>query len=271
MKFRQNNLAMLGLILLTCVACLAILGPWLSRHTYFETQLELKNMPPSSQFWFGTDDLGRDVFTRVWIGARISLSIGLAAALLDLAIGVLWGGVAGLSGGAVDSLMMRTADTLYSLPYLLVAILLLVLMGPGIPSLLASMTAIGWITMARIVRGQTLQLKQQEFVLAARALGAGFGRTLAVHILPNAAGPIIVTLTFTIPGAIFTEAFLSFLGLGVSAPLSSLGTLVSEGLPALQYYPWRLFFPGLILSCTLLAFNLIGDGLRDHFDIRENS
>lgn len=269
-RFRQNSLAMLGFFLLTLVACLAIIGPWISGHTYYDIQLELKNLPPSSQFWFGTDDLGRDLFTRVWIGARISLSIGLAAALLDLAIGMLWGGIAGLSGGFVDTLMMRIADILYSLPYLLVAILLLVLMGPGIPSLLTAMTAIGWITMARIVRGQTLQLKTEEFVLAAQALGAGFGRTLAIHILPNAAGPIIVTLTFTIPGAIFTEAFLSFLGLGVAAPLSSLGTLVSEGLPALQYYPWRLFFPGLALSITLLAFNLIGEGLRDVFDIREN-
>ena len=242
----------------------------ISGHSYDATELELKNQPPDARFWFGTDDLGRDLFTRVWIGARISLAIGVSAALLDLMIGVLWGGVAGLAGPPFDNLMMRTADILYSLPYLLVAILLLVMMGPGLLSLLAAMTAIGWITMARIVRGQTLQLKNQEFVLAAEALGAGFGRILTRHILPNALGPIIVTLTFTIPGAIFTEAFLSFLGLGVQAPLSSWGTMVSEGLPALSYYPWRLFFPGLFLSLTLLAFNLVGDGLRDAFDIREH-
>lgn len=267
--FKANPLALSGLILLACIALMALFGPWLSGHTYFNTQLHLKNLPPDSHFWFGTDDLGRDLFTRVWYGARISLTIGLTAALMDLAIGMSWGGIAGLAGGLLDTILMRIADILYSLPYLLVAILLLVWMGPGLLSLLVAMTAIGWITMARIVRGQALLLKEQEYVLAAQALGANFSRILLHHILPNAWGPILVTLTLTIPGAIFTEAFLSFLGLGVQAPLSSWGTMVHEGLPAMSYYPWRLFFPGLCLSLTLLAFNLVGDGLRDALDRRE--
>lgn len=269
-RFRGNRLAVLGLVLLISLLLLAIAGPFISGHSYDNTELELKNLPPDSRFWFGTDDLGRDLFTRVWTGARISLAIGLTAALLDLAIGALWGGIAGLAGGAIDTAMMRTADVLYSLPYLLVAILLLVIMGPGLLTLLAAMTVIGWITMARIVRGQALLLKKQEFVLAAEALGASFRHQLIRHILPNTLGPIIVTLTFTIPGAIFTEAFLSFLGLGIQAPLSSLGSMISDGLPAMSYYPWRLFFPGLCLSLTLLAFNLVGEGLRDAFDVREH-
>lgn len=248
---------LLGLILL-----LALLGPLVSGHRFDETALELKNLPPDRHFWFGTDDLGRDLFTRVWIGARISLAIGLLAALLDLGIGMAWGGIAGLAGSRVDKALMRTADILYSLPYLLIAILLLVILGPGLISLLAAMTVIGWITMARVVRGQALQLKNREFVLASQALGASFSRILMRHILPNAVGPILVTMTFTISGAIFTEAFLSFLGLGIQPPLSSLGSMVNEGLPALQYYPWRLFFPGLVLSLTLLSFNLLGEELR---------
>ncbi len=165
----------IGLLILACMFSLALVGPQLTGYTYYEIELELKNMPPDRHHWFGTDDLGRDLFTRVFVGARISLAIGIAAALLDLGVGVLFGGIAGLAGGKIDIFMMRTADILYSLPYLLIAILLLVLMGPGIISLLAAMTAIGWITMARVVRGQTLQLKNQEFVLAAEALGAGFG------------------------------------------------------------------------------------------------
>jgi oligopeptide transport system permease protein len=195
--------------------------------------------------------------------------VGITAALIDVLIGVLWGGSAALSGGKTDELMMRIADVLYGLPYLLVVIMLMVVMGSGLIPIIIAMTITGWINMARIVRGQVLQLKEQEFVMAAEVLGASFSRILLKHLLPNAMGPIIVTMTLTVPTAIFTEAFLSFLGLGVQAPVASWGTMASEGLPALRYYPWRLFFPAAFISITMLAFNLVGDGLRDALDPRQ--
>jgi oligopeptide transport system permease protein len=267
-RFCCNRLAIGGLALLLFLLLMAILGPQISGYTYYETNLALKNQSPSLEFWFGTDDLGRDLFTRIWYGARISLFVGFAAALIDLFVGVFWGGIAAFAGGRIDETMMRLADLFYSLPYLLVVILLALVMGSGLGSIVAALTIIGWITMARIVRAQVLQLKQQEYVLAAYALGAGFWRILIKHLLPNAMGPIIVTLTMTIPAAIFAEAFLSFLGLGVQAPMASWGTMANEGLPALSFYPWRLFFPAFFISLTMLAFNLVGDGLRDALDVR---
>lgn len=258
----SNPLAVTGLAFLLLLLIMTIVGPMISGHTYYDTNLELKNQAPSVQFWFGTDDLGRDIFTRVWYGARISLFVGVAAAVIDMCIGILWGGIAGLAGGKVDELMMRAADVLYSLPYLLIVILLMVVIGPGLLTIILAMTVIGWITMARIVRGQILQLKQMDYVLAAKAIGASPSRILFRHLLPNAMGPIMVTLTLTVPSAIFTEAFLSFLGLGVQAPIASWGTMASDGLPALHYYPWRLFFPALFISLTMLSFNLVADGLR---------
>jgi oligopeptide transport system permease protein len=245
------------------------IGPVLSGYNYDAIHLNFTNQPPSAQFWFGTDDLGRDIFTRVWYGARVSLSIGLLAAAIDLVIGLLWGGVSGLKGGRMDEMLMRCADILYSLPYLLMVTLLTVVLGSGISSLLVAITLTGWITMARIVRGQILLLKEMDYIMAAKALGAGQSRLLFFHLLPNATGPILITLTLTVPSAIFAEAFLSFLGLGIQAPLASWGTMANEGLPALQFYPWRLFFPALFISQTMLAFYLIGEGLKFAFDQRE--
>jgi oligopeptide transport system permease protein len=268
-RFRQNRAAVLGLFILAFLLLLAIFGPLLSPYTYYGTELTAKNQAPNAAHWFGTDDLGRDLFTRVWFGARISLFVGITAALIDVLIGVLWGGSAALSGGKTDELMMRIADVLYGLPYLLVVIMLMVVMGSGLIPIIIAMTITGWINMARIVRGQVLQLKEQEFVMAAEVLGASFSRILLKHLLPNAMGPIIVTMTLTVPTAIFTEAFLSFLGLGVQAPVASWGTMASEGLPALRYYPWRLFFPAALISITMLAFNLVGDGQRDALDPRQ--
>lgn len=256
----------ISLIILLIILSFATLGPFISGHTYFETHLVQKNQAPSYEHWFGTDDLGRDVFTRICYGARISLFVGIAAAIIDFAIGVLWGGIAALAGGRTDEIMMRIADILYGLPYLLIVILLMVVLPPGLLTILIAMTIIGWITMARIVRGQFLQLKQLEYIMAAKALGAGFFRILFRHLLPNAMGPIIVTVTLTVPSAIFVEAFLSFLGLGVQAPIASWGTMASEGLQAMTYYPWRLFFPAIFISVTMLAFNMLGDGLRDLLD-----
>lgn len=265
-RFYRNKIALFGLITLFLLSIFAIVGPLFSSHPYYETNLALKNHPPNGTFWFGTDDLGRDMFTRVCSGARISLFVGISAALIDLVIGVLWGGVAALTGGKLDNLLMRIADILYAIPYLLVVIMLMVVMGSGLVPILIALTFTGWIGMARIVRGQIMQLKEQEYILAVTALGAGYRRILFKHLIPNALGPIIVTMTLTIPIAIFTEAFLSFLGLGVQAPMASWGTMASDGLPAMRYYPWRLFFPAFFISITMLSFNLVGDGLRDALD-----
>lgn len=267
-RFKSNRLGIFALCLLSVILFMAMFGPFFSGYGYDQTHLSLKNSPPSIMFWFGTDDLGRDLFTRVCYGARISLFIGVCAAFIDLLIGFLWGSVAALAGGKVDEVMMRVADILYAIPYLLIVILLMVILGPGMPSILAALTVIGWITMARLIRGKMLQLKTQEFVIASRALGASQWHILKTHLLPNAIGTVIVALTFTIPSAIFSEAFLSFLGLGIQAPIASWGSMVNDGLSAMHYYPWRLFFPATMISLTLLAFNLVGDALCDATDSR---
>ncbi len=268
LRLKQNKAAMFGLITLSILLFMAIIGPWISSYTYYETQLSLKNTPPCGTFWFGTDELGRDLFTRCWWGARISLFVGITASFIDLIFGVLFGAVAGLLGGKIEEWMMRLTDILYTTPPLLFVILLMVIIGSGITPIILALAITGWINMARIVRGQILQIKQQDFVRAAYALGASRRRILLRHLIPNAMGPIIVTLTLTIPSAIFTEAFLSFLGLGVQAPIASWGTMANDGLPAMRYYPWRLFFPAAFITLTMLSFNLLGDGLRDAFDPR---
>lgn len=265
-RFWGHSFGRIGIALLFPIALMIFIGPSLSGYSYDALHLTMKNQPPSSEFWFGTDDLGRDIFTRIWYGASISLSIGLLAALIDLGIGLLWGGISGLAGGRLDEALMRCADILHSLPYLLIVILLTVALGSGLASLLTAITITGWITMARIVRGQMLLLKEMDYVIAAKALGASQMRLLFTHLLPNAVGPILITLTLTVPSAIFAEAFLSFLGLGIQAPLASWGTMANEGLPALQFYPWRLFFPACFISLTMLAFHLIGEALKAAFD-----
>jgi oligopeptide transport system permease protein len=267
-RLKKNKMAMVALSILSFMILFAIIGPMISSYTYYETRLSLKNLPPSSTFWFGTDELGRDIFTRIWWGARISLCVGITASLIDLVIGVFYGAIAGFCGGKIEEFMMRAADILYSIPYILVVILLIVVIGSGLTSIILALTITGWIGMARIVRGQILQLKALDFARAAHALGASSLRILMSHLIPNAMGPIIITLTLTIPTAIFAEAFLSFLGLGVQAPIASWGTMANDGLAALRYYPWRLFFPAGFISVTMLSFNILGDGLRDAFDPR---
>lgn len=269
-RFRCNRAAVTGVIVLGLLCFFALIGPWISPYTYFQADFANQNLPPCREHWFGTDEFGRDLFTRIWYGARLSLFVGIAAAVIDLLIGALWGGIAGLAGGKTDEILMRIADILFTLPYLLVVILLMVVLGSGLAAILIALTVIGWIAMARIVRGQVIHLKKREFVLAATALGASFPRLLFKHLLPNALGPVIVTTTLTIPQAIFTEAFLSLLGLGIQAPFASWGTMANDALPALGYYPWRLFFPAFFISVTMLAFNLIGDGLRDSLDPKGN-
>ena len=270
-RFKQNKLALAGAYILLFLFVMAIVAPFFTPYRYYETHLSLKNSPPCSKFWFGTDELGRDLFTRVWWGARISLFVGIMASSIDLVIGVLYGSIAAVIGGKKEELMMRTCDILYSIPYLLVVILLMVIIGPGIMTIILALTITGWIGMARIVRSQILQLKEMDFVKAAITMGASKKRILVKHLIPNCMGPIIITVTLTIPSAIFAEAFLSFLGLGVQAPVASWGTMANDGLPALRYYPWRLFFPAGFISVTMLCFNLVGDGLRDAFDPRLRS
>lgn len=226
----------------------------------------MANLPPSGTHWFGTDKFGRDVFIRILYGARISLTVGYVASLLNIIIGILYGGIAGYFGGKIDNIMMRIVDILYSIPMTIYVILFMVVFGAGLKSIIIALAVAFWLTMARIVRGEIMSLKQQEFVLAAKTLGASSFRIIFKHLIPNCMGPIIVTLTLSIPEAIFTESFLSFIGLGVSAPMASWGTLASDALDGFQLYPMQLFFPSIAICLTMLAFNLLGDGLRDSLD-----
>lgn len=257
-----------ALVTLSLLFAMALIGPLLTPYSYSDIHLDLKNTPPGALFWFGSDELGRDMFTRIWWGARISLFIGLTAATLDMIIGVLWGSIAAYAGGKTDEIMMRICDVLHAIPYLLVVILLTVIRGTGIVTILIAMTMTGWINMARICRSQILQLKTLDYITAARAIGASTPRIVLRHLIPNAMGPIIAAMTLTIPTAIFTEAFLSFLGLGIQAPAASWGVMLNDGLSAMRYYPWRLFFPAALLTLTMLSFNLLGNALRDSLDPR---
>ncbi len=267
-RLRSNGTALFSLWALGFLFAFAIFGPFFSHYSYSEIHLELKNTPPSLSYWFGSDELGRDMFTRIWWGARISLFIGITAAIIDATIGILWGSIAAYAGGKVDELMMRICDVLYAIPYLLLVILLTVIRGAGIMTILIAMTMTGWINMARICRSQILQLKQLDYITAARAMGASAPRILFLHLIPNAVGPIVATITLTVPTAIFTEAFLSFLGLGIQAPAASWGVMVNDGLSAMRYYPWRLLFPAAMITLTMLSFNLLGNALRDALDPR---
>ena len=265
-RLKKNKMALLGLIIIVCLIIVAIFGPIFSSHTYDEQNLMMTNSSPSWEHWFGTDNLGRDVFIRVLYGARISLAIGIVASLLNLFIGVIYVGIAGFCGGKIDRIMMNIVDILYSVPTLLYVILLMVILKPGLINIFIALGIGYWLQMARIVRGQILSMKEQEFILAARTIGVSKKRILFRHLLPNAMGAIIVTMTLAIPDAIFTEAFLSFIGLGVSAPMASWGVLASEGVNNLRAYPFQLFFPAVAISVTMLAFNFLGDGLRDVLD-----
>ncbi len=267
-RLKKNKLAMIGLYTVLCIILIAVIGPWLSHVSYSDQNLLQANKPPGAEHWFGTDNLGRDLFIRVLYGARISLAIGFVASLINLTIGVVYGGIAGFFGGRIDRIMMNIVDILYGIPVLLYVILLMVILKPGLTNIFIALGIAYWLGMARIVRGQILSLKEQEYVLAARTVGASSWRILFRHLIPNSMGPIIITLTLAIPEAIFTEAFLSFIGLGVAAPMASWGVLASEGVTSLRSYPFQLFFPAMAISITMLAFNFLGDGLRDALDPR---
>lgn len=268
MRFRKNRLATIGLTVLAIMTVMAIIGPIISPWDYRTQDYGHFNEFVSSRHWFGTDYLGRDIFTRLWYGTRISIFIGVMAALIDLAIGVVYGGIAGYFGGIVDDIMMRIVDVLYAIPYLLIVILLLVVMEPGLWTIILAMSITGWVGMARLVRGQILQLREMEYVLAAKSMGAPPKRIIARHLVPNTMGVVLVNLTMTIPAAIFGEAFLSFIGLGVPMPLASLGTIANEGYQVLKIHPHCMVIPAIAISLLILSFNFVGDGLRDALDPR---
>jgi ABC-type dipeptide/oligopeptide/nickel transport system permease subunit len=265
---------MLGLVLIILMGIMSFLGTEISGYTYFEQNLSMRNIDPGSEFWFGSDELGRDMFTRVWYGARYSLAIGIIAAFIDFLIGVLYGGIAGIASRRVDSIMMRVAEVIYSIPYLLIVILLSVVLsreggGTSMFVLILAMSLTGWVPMAILVRGQVLQLKESEYSLASESLGATKGWILKKHIFPNTLGPILVNVTLTIPRAIFAEATLGFLGLGLQAPKSSLGTLANDGLAGLAVgNAYQIIIPAILISLIMFSFNVLGDGLRDALDPR---
>ncbi|MBD8036142.1 ABC transporter permease [Solibacillus sp. A46] len=266
-RLRKNYLALFSLVFLFLLSVFAIIVPIISPHSVTDINLPNQNLAPNATHWFGTDELGRDVFTRTWYGARISLFVGIAAATIDFLVGVIYGGIAGYKGGRTDSIMMRFVEILYGLPNLIVVILLMVVMGPGMTTIIIALTVTGWIGMARIVRGQVLQLKNYEFVTASKSFGAGTMRIIRKNLLPNSMGPIIVQMTLTVPTAIFAEAFLSFLGLGISAPYASWGVMANDALSVISTgHWWRLFFPAAFISLTMFAFNTLGDGLQDALD-----
>ena len=273
-RLKTNKLAIFSLITIGIIFVLAFLGPILMEktkgYTYDATDLYATNLRPSLDHWFGTDNLGRDLFVRVMYGARYSLIIAISAAAINLVIGVLYGGIAGFFGGKVDNIMMRIVDILYSIPTQIYVIILMATFksenSTGLLTIILAMAISYWVGMARIVRGDILQLKQQEFVLAAKTLGASKTRILFKHLIPNCMGSILVTLTLFVPQAIFTEAFLSFIGLGINAPLASLGTLANDASGLLRTDAYQLIFPAAAICIIILAFNLFGDGLTEALD-----
>jgi oligopeptide transport system permease protein len=270
-RLKRNRAAVVSLYVLAIIALLAIFAPYLSPHPFDEVYWDAIRMPPdfAAAHWFGTDANGRDLFVRTLYGARVSLAVGLAATSVSLVIGVTYGAIAGYFGGRVDSAMMRLVDVMYSLPFLFFVILLMVVFGRHIVLIFVALGAVEWLTMARIVRGQTLSLKRREFIEAARAGGVSTPKIIRRHIIPNTVGPVIAYVTLTIPQVILTESFLSFLGLGVQEPYTSWGVLVSEGAAQIESAPWMLIFPAAFLAASLFCFNFIGDGLRDAFDPRD--
>ncbi len=267
-RLRKNKLAVLSVVLLTVMVLMATIVPVVSPYGIEVQDLELGPTPPHASHWFGTDRLGRDVLTRVMDGGRISLMVGFAATAVSLTVGVLFGAVSGYLGGRIDSVMMRIVDILYTLPFTVFVIILTVYLGRSIILLFMAIGAVEWLTMARIVRGQVISIKQKEFIEATYVMGLSTRRIVLRHLIPNALGPIIVYTTLTIPRVMLFEAVLSFLGLGVQAPQSSWGVLIKDGAELMEEYPWLLIFPSIALSATLFALNFLGDGLRDALDPR---
>ena len=267
-RLAQNRLAIIGLGILVVTTLTCFAAPWLAQYAYDAQDLQLGARGPSMQHWLGTDPLGRDLFTRILYGGRISLLVGFAATAVSLLIGVTYGAVAGYFGGRTDALMMRAVDILYTLPFTVFVIILMVFFGRNLFLLFAALGAVQWLTMARIVRGQVLSVRKMAYIEAAVVMGFSRTRIILHHVIPNVLGPVIVYTTLTIPNVMLLEAFLSFLGLGVQAPMSSWGVLIKEGADCMEEFPWMLIFPSIALSMSLFALNFLGDGLRDALDPR---
>jgi oligopeptide transport system permease protein len=267
-RLQKNKLALFGGVFIAMLAFCSLALPVLMDLSYTNQNLDLGAVGPGAEHWLGTDTLGRDLFARILYGCRISLGVGLAATFVSLTIGVVYGAISGYSGGKTDMVMMRIVDIMYALPFTIFVILLMVFFGRDIYLLFIAIGAVEWLTMARIVRGQILTIKRMEYIEAARALGLKTNRIIFRHMIPNVLGPVIVYTTLTIPAVMLLEAFLSFLGLGVQPPMSSLGVLIKEGSEKMEEFPWMLVYPGLVFSMTLFSLNFLGDGLRDALDVR---
>jgi oligopeptide transport system permease protein len=267
-KLSKNYLALFGLAIIGLLCVVSLLTPWIAPYGYEQQNLLLGATSPSAEHWLGTDIFGRDMLTRIMYGGRVSLTVGFIATAVALVIGVLWGAVAGFVGGRIDAVMMRIVDIMYALPFMIFIVLLMVVFGRNILLLFLAIGAVEWLTMARIVRGQVMALRKQEFIEAAHSLGLSQWTIIRRHIIPNTLGPVIVYTTLTIPSVMLLEAFLSFLGLGIQPPQSSWGLLINYGVETMEEYPWLLIFPGVTLSLTLFALNFLGDGLRDALDPR---
>lgn len=261
-SFSRNRLALIGLIVLAVIVVVAAIGPMLTPYPYDGMDAMNRNQGSSAAHWFGTDQMGRDIFTRVLYGTRVSLMVGFASTAINLVIGILYGSIAGYLGGKVDMVMMRIVDVIYAIPAMIYMILLMLIFGSNIYSVMLGICVNGWINMARIVRSQVMSLKEQEFAVAAYVIGAGRRRILFRHLLLNSLGPIIVTVTLMIPQAIFTEAFLSFIGIGISAPMASLGTLAQDAKMLMNVYPMQMVWPVLVICIVIFSLNFIGEGLE---------
>lgn len=299
LRVKKNKGAIVSMVILVLLTIMALVGPLLTDYGIDQQNIKHNNLPPripvlekvswlpfdgeltrkngdvynayemknvDNYYWLGTDSLGRDIFTRLWKGTQVSLYIAFLAAAIDMVIGVLYGAISGFVGGKTDNFMQRITEILVGIPNLIVVILMIIVMDPGILSITIALTITGWVGMARVIRAQVLKLKNQEYVLAARTLGLSNGKIISKHLIPNLAGVIIINTMFTIPNAIFFEAFLSFIGLGLQPPLASLGTLIDDGFKVLQLYPYQMIIPAIVISLIMICFNMVADGLRDALD-----
>ena len=267
-RLRKNPIAMISLVVLVIMTIMVTVGPYIRGLDFITINPAHKNIAPNSTYWFGTDNLGRDMFSRIWYGARVSVIIALVCTFIQVVVGSIYGGIMAYFGGWVDEVMMRVIEVITSMPSLLITILVMMVLGNGMFSLLVALCITSWCGTARQMRGQIMQLRESEYVMAAEALGASSKRIIIKHLIPNTLGILILNAASSIPGYIFTESGLSFLGIGLQAPDTSLGVLISTGQQAMEFYPYQVFYPALIICIMVLAFNLLGDGLRDALDPR---
>lgn len=268
LRLKQNKAAVVSLFVIIVIVAMALLAPIFSPYDFAQTDYSAIYQGPSAAHLFGTDGFGRDQFTRIWYGTRISLLIGFVAACLDLFVGVTYGAVSALMGGKVDAVMQRIIEVLVGIPHLIIVILLMMVLPAGVGTIIVALAITGWVNMARLVRARILQLKGQEFVMAAQVLGTSQKNIILRHLIPNTVGVIVINAMFTIPSAIFTEAFLSFIGIGLSEPKASLGVLINNGYAVLQNSPYLLICPAIVIILIMVCFSILGDGLRDALDPR---